>query len=398
LTTDWLESPDWEIPHYEIPDIKPGVTIISLSALRKPLSKEDIPLLMEHLGETYDWFLRNSTPCTIKVNGIEVKPRGFDAWAFPSGHEPRRASFIAEIIDQNKVNKVNVEITAGLIRDRDPSGDNYGVYFYCNNRLIVKDLKVREVGYFVTSEAGVPHSDASLCRVIVKINGPAKLMPWNSSKSGINYSHSVFHQLRKILIEVVSYFSSLSRRLKEDWDDKVFKFDRGEIQEITSVDVQEGKRIILPPLPKVNKFHVEMLRDKNRQQIHDYPWTLGLVESIAAVDIIKRQKLETKTRISLMLLDSCFEIALKEFIVHRTDLFSNVNLKKLFENRDDVINAIASKISIDTKILDKAKHYHGIRNKLIHERATVDILPSDIENYREAIQQILHNLFGLDFL
>jgi len=397
ITRDWLESPDWEIPHYEIPDIEPGVTIIDLSALRKPLSKEDLPLLIEHLGEAYDWFLRSSASFKIKVNGTDVKPKGFEAWAFPPGHEPRKVSFTAEIIDQGRVNKVNIEITAGLIRDRDSSGDNYGVYFYCNNRLIVKHLKVREVGYFVTSEAGVPHFDASLCRAIVRINGSAKLMPWNSSKSGINYSHLVFHQIRKILIELTSYFSSLSRRLKENWDDKVFRFDQGKIQEIVSTDIQEGKKIILPPLPKVYKFYVEMIKDQNIKQIEDHPWTLGLVESVAAVDIIRRQKLESKNRIALILLDSCFEIALKEFIVHRTDLFPNVNLRQLFGNRDNVIAEVVSKVSIDQKLINKAKHYYGLRNKLIHERATADILPSDIDNYRGVVQQILHILFDLNF-
>ena len=91
-------------------------------------------------------------------------------------------------------------MTAGLIRDRIPESGNYGVYFYCNRRLIVKELKARDVGYFVTSEAGVPHLDASLCRVIVRLDGPAKLMPWNSSKTGINFGHAAFHQIRPTLI------------------------------------------------------------------------------------------------------------------------------------------------------------------------------------------------------
>jgi hypothetical protein len=51
------------------------------------------------------------------------------------------------------------------------------------------------------------------------------------------------------------------------------------------------------------------------------PWAVGLVESMAAVDVITRQGFDTKNRIALILLDSNFEIALKEFIVSRTDLF-----------------------------------------------------------------------------
>jgi len=58
---------------------------------------------------------------------------------------------------------------------------------------------------------------------------------------------------------------------------------------------------------------------------------------MAAVDVITRQRLETKNRIALMLLDSNFEIALKEFIVHRDDLFppsqyGKAVIQKLFDN------------------------------------------------------------------
>lgn len=395
IGSDWLESPDWQIPHFEIPAIDEGITTVDLSALRKSFDESAIADLISHLGETYAWFLKKGK-CKIKVNGVAVKPIEFDRWAFPRGFEPRRAVFT---IDLKGHERVNVEVIAGLIRDRDPIRENYGVYFYCNRRLIVKERKSREVGYFITSEAGVPHPDASLCRVIVRMSGGAKLMPWNSTKSDINFNHPVFQGIRPTLIQLVSHFSSLSRRLKNQWEKKVFKFEEGSIQEIAPVDAQQGKRLVLPPLPKVNKPHVEVLKAKNRSQLRDLPWTLGLVEAIAAVDIIARQKLETKNRITLILLDSNFEIALKEFIVHRTDLFppAQFNIQHLFEKRFKVINAVSQKVQIPSKLVDKAKHYYELRNKLIHERATVSITDTDIEIYRETIEQLLTTLFGLQF-
>lgn len=395
ITNDWLEAPDWHIPHFEIPDIEEGVTIIDLSALRSSFDKSDIENLVVHLGQTYAWFLKN-VDCRIKVNGKSLKPLEFDAWAYPRGFEPRRAMFSTNL---KGYGLVDIEIIAGLIRDRDPVLENYGVYFYCNDRLIVKDLKAREVGYFVTSEAGVPHPDASLCRAIVKINGSAKLMPWNSSKSDINFSHPVFQEIRPTIIQLVSHFSSLSRRLKNEWDKKVFKFENGAIQEIDPVTAEAGKRLVLPPLPKVNKPHFEVLKAKNKQQIRDQPWTLGLVEAMSAVDIIGRQKLETRNRIALILLDSNFEIALKEFIVHRTDLFplKKVDIQQLFERRYLVIKAVSQQVKIDSTLLEKAKHYYELRNKLIHERATVSITDTDVDNYRETIELILNKLFNLNF-
>ncbi len=118
---------------------------------------------------------------------------------------------------------------------------------------------------------------------------------------------------------------------------------------------------------------------------------------MAAVDIIVRQRLETRARIALLLLDSNFEIALKEFIVHKPELFPNVNLKKLFENRNDVIKLVAEKVTMESELRGKARHYYDLRNKLIHERATVDVLDSDIENYAKTIKKFLKRLFGLYF-
>jgi len=398
ITNEWLESPEWEIPAYVIPDIPPGTTQTEISHLRKSFTQADVDELIKRLGETYEWFLRHEG-CQISVNGTKVAPQAFEAWAFPPAFEPRKASLKLELPGHGQI---NAEVMAGLIRDRVAEADNYGVYVYCNHRMIVKELKTREVGYFITSEAGVPHPDASLCRAIVRLDGPAKLMPWNSSKTGLNFHHPAFQQIRPILIQLVSHFSSLSRRLKDNWDEKVFRYPTGAVTPIEPGEIAPTKRLILPPLPSVNKPRVEHLKAQNEAQIHDQPWTLGLLEAVAAVDIIARQRLETKNRIALILLDSNFEIALKEFVVHRTDLFppkqfTNSFIQTLFEDRRKVVAAVTKQVQIPKTLLVKVSHYYSLRNKLIHERATVDIADADVDNYRDTIEQILTVLFGLNF-
>ncbi|MDI1336358.1 MAG: ATP-binding protein [Lacunisphaera sp.] len=398
IDKEWLESPDWELPAYEIPEIDAGTTRIELSHLRKPLAASDAAVALIHFGESYEWFLKIDD-CRIVVNGVDVLPRAFDSWAYPPDFPPRNATFQ---IAPDGAGKLGVDITAGLILDRDPEKDNYGAYVYCNNRLVVKELRTREVGYYVGSEAGVPHPDASLCRVIVRLNGAAKLMPWNSSKTGINYGHTAFLQVRPTLIQLVSHFSSLSRRLKDDWASKVFRHTVGDIQEIPPSEAESGRKLVLPPLPRVQKPHIEQLKAKNRKQIEEKPWTLGLVEAVAAVDFIGRQRLTTGNRIAMILLDSNFEIALKEFIVHRTDLydsrvFNDSKIAEIFKSRHKVIQTVIDKMPLQSGLLERARHYYDVRNKLIHERATVGIPQEDIDNYRQVIEAILTELFGLQF-
>lgn len=192
----------------------------------------------------------------------------------------------------------------------------------------------------------------------------------------------------------------MSRRLKDDWPNNVFRFAKGSIQQIDVSEIAAGKGLNLPQLPRGNKSHIEQLKLRNKIQLRDQPWTLRIVEAMAAVDIITRQKLETRNRIAIILLDSNFEIALKEFMVHETKLFppsqyNAAKIQQLFKHRPDVIAEVSQKIMIPPPTLTKVRHYYDLRNKLIHERATVDIADTDVSNYRETIKELLGILFQL---
>ncbi len=45
----------------------------------------------------------------------------------------------------------------------------------------------------------------------------------------------------------------------------------------------------------------------------------------------------------------------------------------------------------------RASHYYAMRNKLIHERATVGITDGDVQTYRQTVEVVLKLLFGLRF-
>ena len=392
IDNSWLESPDWDMPVYEIDEIDAGTTSIGLNGLRFELIEEASEGLRHHLSETYALFLAQEN-LEIIFNGNPLDPRMFDKWAYPPDFEPRYYMFE---ITPEPTQKVGVEIYGGLIIDRDPVAENYGVYFYCNDRLIMKDVKDREVGY-IKGYAGVPHPDASLARVIIKFNGPAKLMPWNSTKSSINYGHPTFAAIHNLLLPVISDFSSLSRRLKGSWESDVFKHRNGDMTYLDIDDVTDVKKSYLPPLPRVRKKSIDHLKESNAEVIAEKPWVLGLLDSLAAQEIIGRQRLETRNRIALILLDSTFEIALKEYIVHTQGLDrGGRSLEELFKQRDAVISVVKQKIDFEPATLQLIQHYYLMRNKLIHERATVDVTDSDIARYRTAINECLRMLFNIE--
>src|SRR5262249_43418006 len=144
------------------------------------------------------------------------------------------------------------------------------------------------------------------------------------------------------------------------------------------------------------------LKARNKTIIDAQPWTLGLIEAMGLVDLVVKQKLDTKNRVALILLDSNFEIALKEFIVNRTDLFpphkyNDAKIVGLFKARHEVINEVKQHVRLPKTTLGKVAHYYNLRNKLVHERATVGITDRQIEDYRRTIEHVLHKLFKLNF-
>ena len=57
ITQEWLQTEEWELPAYAIPDIPFGTTLVEMSHLRESLTAEQIDDLRGHFGETYRWFL-----------------------------------------------------------------------------------------------------------------------------------------------------------------------------------------------------------------------------------------------------------------------------------------------------------------------------------------------------
>ena len=389
----WLKSEDWELPFYEVDEIAEGTTVIDLQRLRVTVTDEAISQLAEHLQATYAQFL-TSDKLTVKVNETRLEPITFDKWAYPPGFEPRR--YVGDIKTEDG-DAVNVEVTAGLSMESSPAAGEYGVYLYCNDRLITRALKSYEVG-FVRGLVGLPHPAISLARIIIYLRGQAQSMPWNSSKSGINPNHVVFVALRDWLVRVVKDYTSLSRRFEGEWSEKVFKHPAGRIVDKEIESFPEARKSYLPPLPKSKPRYGDRLERVNRQVVKKKPWTRGLYEGIVAVDLIFRQRLLQKNRICLILLDSLLEIAFKEYLVNESGgKYSDKQLLALFKNRSHVQKEVSKYLRFKSDTWKKVNYYYILRCKLVHERITVSVADQAIEDYREVVEYVLKKLFRLQF-
>jgi hypothetical protein len=91
ITKEWLQSEDWNLAAYEIPDIKKGTTEVEISRLRQRFVKTDVSALRVHFGQTYSWFIKSG--CVIEVNGVAIDPEDFENWSYPKDHSPKAARF-----------------------------------------------------------------------------------------------------------------------------------------------------------------------------------------------------------------------------------------------------------------------------------------------------------------
>jgi len=373
--------------------IAQGATIVELQRLRIEITDEAVDQLKDHLRTTYAKFLMSDS-VTISVNGERLSPQFFENWAYPPGYPPQKYTGILKTEDNRLV---RVEAVAGLSRESSPAAGEYGVYFYCNDRLVARALKTFDVG-FTKGLAGLPHPKVSLTRALIFLNGDARSMPWNSSKSDISTKHEVFLALHSWLVQVVKDYASLSRIWMGDWPDKVFKYTAGTIKEVQINDFPGVKKSFLPPLPKSRPRYGEVITQKNRQVARLKPWTKGLYEGVIAADFISKQRLEQKNRIALIVLDSTLEIAFKEYLVNESGAtYSDSKLLAIFKNRNSVHDEIRKYVNIKSDTWKKIEHYYRLRCKFVHERATVGIDDRQIRDFRGVVENILTELYKLKF-
>jgi hypothetical protein len=75
--------------------------------------------------------------------------------------------------------------------------------------------------------------------------------------------------------------------------------------------------------------------------------------------------------------------------------YSDAQLLALFGKRYLVQQEIQKYLTIDAAMWKKIGYFNSLRNKLIHERATVGLDDRQISDYRGVVEDVLKRLFKL---
>lgn len=321
----WLAEDDWYLPLFQVTDIGDGTTRVELGRLRTNIDEAAEGQLRTHLSATYAKFLAQSA-VSLRLNDTTIEPRFFDRWSYPPDFGPRRYSGKL-LTPQDR--EVQLEVLAGLSNESSPATGEYGVYFYCNDRLVAPAIKSIDVG-FARGLAGIPHPKISLTKVIVSMHGDAQAMPWNSSKSEISTNHHTFLALHQWLVTVVSDYARISRVLEGSWPEKVFAYQKGKITDVPIQESIAANRSFLPDPPASRLRLPERVAKKNQVLAKRKPYIVGLYEGVVAATGVAKQPLQQANWLALNLLDVTLTGALKTYLVRETDAqLSDQEIKKL---------------------------------------------------------------------
>lgn len=334
--------------------------------------------------------------CLIRINEHDVTPVLKEDWAFPPDYFPHRQDSLFQTPDGEIV---TARITVGFRANRNDE-DDYGVYFYCNNRLIQAGVKDHSVGYF-SGGAGKPHFDASLVRAIVEFSGSARQMPWNTSKTAIQYHHKTFKHVEKWLHNSLKKFTQVSRALRENWDEAIFAYKTGSIIEAEPAFDSVPVKTFSLPKPETRKSYEQRMIEVNAEVAETKPWATGLYEGVVATQLLTKSHLKERNRIALIILDSTLEIAFKDYLANETaNSISDDRLVQLAKDRKQLVDEVVKQNPslIDQTLRQQLDYFFRLRCKLVHERSNTGINPDDLEKYRHLVQKLLNKMFGLRFV
>jgi hypothetical protein len=384
---EWLSSHDWQLPYFRASNIPTGTTIIELKKLRKELGENEVASIRRFLSQIYGKILK-SRQIELFLGSEKIKPFSFENWAFPPNYPPQEYT---APISFSEGETVKFRGIAGLKREEGSIAGEYGVYFYCNNRLIGGAIMDYHVGF------QKPHHGISLVRVVIHLDGPAKHMPWTSNKAGINYSSPTFIAIRRWVVESVEYFSRVSRALIKEWDPEMQNLKEGEILQYKASNVETPPAFYRPDPPRIRFSYKVKALTENKKVFAQAPHSKGLLETMIAVEtIFKDKSLSQKNRICLVLLDSTLEIAFKDYLLNKPANPVGINqLKKLCPGRPELHQFIRNEKVIPNGFWPKIEKYYTIRCDLIHQKSDAIISNPDIEDFRNIVESILHKLFGL---
>jgi len=124
----------------------------------------------------------------------------------------------------------------------------------------------------------------------------------------------------------------------------------------------------------------------------DAPWLLGIIEALKCVALIRSSTLSTRNRLSLVMLDSTFEISLRQYLQ---------NVKKItldpkeHRPRFRLFDIAKKHINIPPEVWDHLDYFWNTRNPQYHQDANISVPDTVYNEFAELITFMLDKMFNI---
>lgn len=162
--------------------------------------------------------------------GLEIKVNGKSLSAQPPvllAGEDFGPINIEKVLEVDDSNTLRMRLWAGLADpEMDEDADDLdeaekyrkeppaGWYVFCNDRLLLFANKDRLTGW--ASEAAAYHPQYSRFRGYLMLEGDARYMPWNTTKTGVDEDSRVFREIQVEMIDALQKVQAVINRLKKE--------------------------------------------------------------------------------------------------------------------------------------------------------------------------------------
>lgn len=387
----YLEDDDWELVCETGSKTPEGSTTIEFNSLNFEVSDRVERELRKIIAETYVDTIPNNGE--IFINSTDVVFNKFNQWTHFEGEYSEFSPKHIEMKINVREEKIGVDITVGLMGTFHEKGD-YGFYIYCNDRLAVRDGKDSQLG-FNDSELSYPHARFARFRCEVRIKGKRDLMPWNSTKSGLNYDHEVMQAILPGLKKLASPYLKFSGKLASPRNLNVIERPISEIP-VTFIKNHVEYFETLPPI----KARLKSKNTRKKAKSRVLPWKKSLTDMLLISDkIFHKKEPEHRNRVVVLLFDSAVEVGMRAYLrlVINTKESTTESSEQDFNKLVKSVKAASKNQNLDKDTWSNIEQMHRIRNKLYHEFAEMTVEDSSILSYKAAVLDLFKKLLDIDY-
>lgn len=283
----WRDEPQWEFRMTDLRDTKPGAplgTRVLVRRLHDEISK-DFSRIQFVNGLMNDLALRHqpaiASDLGIRVNDVPVQARVLTLF---ESDQIKPGVVRVEAKPDAKRPKVLIRVVAG-VSESDPR--QAGWYIYCNDRMVIGPDQGSLSGW---GDGNIPrfHNQFAAFRGYVFFDSEdAGLLPWRTTKTGIDEESVVFRRARSEMLSlmrtVIDFLNKVADEASVDPDKPLLKTALGQAAQVDAAKV-EGKQqppafpepslaVIRAPTSQLISFYVPIEKARRvRRRLKAHSW------------------------------------------------------------------------------------------------------------------------------